>query len=421
MTIHPETIQTAQAEVDRLFPENVRFLQELVRQPSPLGDVRAAQELVYQRLRQIGLDAHIAEIELDSISSHPAFTPVPWSAAGQPNVWGVLPATGDGGRSLVLNGHIDVVPPGPSDRWSYGPWSGQIDGDRIYGRGGYDMKGGLVAGLLALQAIAATGLPRRGPVIFECVIEEECSGNGMLAQRLQTGPVDGAIILEPTGDVTWIATPGVVWFEVDVSGKAAYVGQGGEFVNAIEVAAAMIQRLKPAMVAETNADFTHPAYAHMANPLTLSVGAIEGGGWPSAVPLSCRFTCRMSYPIAWSFAEVRAFVERHVAAATPESDWFAAHPPRVRFPGFRAVGWEYQADPALLDLVGTAHQQETGRTLTREGWPGTADGRYFAPHEPVMYYGPSGGGIHGPDEYVDLESIREVARVLVQVIAEWCG
>lgn len=420
MSARTDLIRAAESAVDELLPENVAFLQDLVRQPSTLNDVRGAQEMLFQRLRQMSLHAFIEEVALETITAHPAFAPVPWSSAGQPNVWGVLRGTG-GGLTLLLNGHMDVVPPGPTERWSYGPWSGTITGDRLYGRGAYDMKGGLVAGLLALQAITTTGLPLRGSVIFESVIEEECSGNGMLAQRLRTGPVDGAIILEPTGNDTWIATPGVVWFDVTVQGKAAYVGQGGEYVNAIEVASAMIGAMKPVMVQELNAAFDHPDYSHMTQPLTLSVGTIEGGGWPSAVPLACRFSCRMSYPIDWNFAQVREFVERHVTAATPESEWLTAHAPCVTFPGFRATGWEYRADTKLLDLVCREHERHTGHPLQRVGWPGTADGRYFAPEEPVMYYGPGGSGIHGPDEYVDLESLRTVAKVLVRVIAEWCA
>ena len=420
MATQSDLVRTAVSAVDDLFPAYVVFLQELVRRPSPLGDVRGAQEMFFQRLAQIGLEAFIEDVNLETIAAHPAFAPVSWSSAGQPNVWGVLHGTGVG-PSLLLNGHMDVVPPGPTERWSYGPWSGTVAGDRLYGRGAYDMKGGLVAGLLALQAITSAGLPLRGSVIFESVIEEECSGNGMLAQRLRTGSVDGTIILEPTGDETWIATPGVVWLDVTVRGKAAYVGQGSEYVNAIEAATAMIGAMKPVMVQELNDAFDHPHFSHMTQPLTLSVGTIEGGGWPSAVPLACRFSCRMSYPIGWSFAQVREFVERHVAAATPDSSWLADHPPRVTFPGFRAAGWEYRADAKLLDLVCREHERETGRTLQRVGWPGTADGRYFGPEEPVMYYGPGGGGIHGPDEYVDLESLRTVAKVLVRVIAEWCA
>jgi acetylornithine deacetylase len=129
----------------------------------------------------------------------------------------------------------------------------------------------------------------------------------------------------------------------------------------------------------------------------------------------------MAYPIDWSFAAARRFVERHIALAADESEWLTAHPPRLRFPGFRAAGWEYRADPALLDLVDAWHTREAGTPLTRTGWPGTADGRYFAATEPVVYYGPAGNNIHGPDEYVELESVRRVARALTGIITEWCA
>jgi acetylornithine deacetylase len=252
-------VEVARAKIDTLFADYVALLQELVRQPSPLGDVQSAQAVVYRHLVQLGLHAHMKDIEPEAVTSDPAFAPVSWSAAGQPNVWGVLPAASFGGRSLVLNGHIDVVPPGPLDCWHYDPWGAMIAGDRMYGRGTMDMKAGLVAGLLAIEAISRAGIELRGPVVFESVIEEECTGNGMLAQRQLTGPVDGAIILEPTGAQTWLATPGVLWFEVSVSGRAAYVGQGAAAINAIDVAVELIQSLKPIMVDELNAAFDHPA------------------------------------------------------------------------------------------------------------------------------------------------------------------
>jgi acetylornithine deacetylase len=376
--------------VDRLFPEYVELLQELVRQPSVLGQVYSAQGIIFRHLRQLGLDAQMAEIELESVINDEYFAPGRWSTNGQPNVWATMAPIGSGGRSLVLNGHIDVVPPGPDECWRYPPWGGTIVGDRLYGRGAMDMKGGLVAALLAMDALRDAGSALRGSVIFESVIEEECTGNGMLAQRRRTGPVDGAIILEPTGSTTWLATPGVAWFDVEVSGQAAYVGQGATSVNAIDMAIDLIQRFKPVMVAELNAAFDHPAFSAMTNPLTLNVGRIEGGDWPSSVPLQCRFTCRVAYPIGWSFADARQFVERHVADAARSNPWLAQHPPRIRFSGFRATGWEYRADPTLLNLVETWHYREAGSALEGIGWPGTADARYFASSEPVVYYGPGG-------------------------------
>jgi acetylornithine deacetylase len=408
------------AAVDARFDESLDFLVRLVREPSLLGGVRPAQELIFRRLSQMGLSARIEDLPVDAIAGHPDYAPVPWSSSGQPNVWGVLPGAG-GGRSLALNGHIDVVPPDPVDWWSRDPWGGEIDGGRMFGRGALDMKSGLVAGLLAIQAVLDCGIERRGTIIFESVIEEECTGNGMLAQRAATGPVDGAVILEPTGETIWSATPGVLWFTVQVIGKAAYVGQPSALVNAVETAADLIGRLKAAIPPALNAAFDHPAFRHLENPLTLNIGRIEGGAWPSSVPLESSFTCRMAYPIGWTFAEARAFVEERVRAIAGANPWLAEHPPRVRFEGFRALPWEGDPDSELNRQLGAAHLAETGEPLRRTVFPGTADARYFGSGEAVTYYGPAGGGIHGPDEFVEIESVRRTARTLARFIAEWCA
>jgi len=404
--------------IDVRFDGYLALLAELVRRPSPLGSVRPSQELIHRQLLQIGLQASIQDIAYDAIAGNPNFAPVDWSSAGQPNVWGMLPAKGNGGKSLALSGHIDVVPSEPNDWWTFDPWGAEIANGRLYGRGALDMKSGLVAGLLAIQAIVDAGVENHGKIVFESVIEEECTGAGMLAQRIATGPVDGAVILEPTGLQTWMATPGVVWFDVTVRGKAAYVGRSSAYVNAVESAAALIGRFKPAVVAALNQAFMHPAFAHLENPLALSVGTIEGGVWPSSVPLECRFACRVSHPIDWSFAETREFVERQLAEACASDSWLALNPPSLCFNGFRAAGWE--ADPTW-GLLAALDAADTNGPVERTVFPGTADARFFGPGEQVVYYGPAAGGIHGPDEYVEIESIRQTAKTLVRLIVNWTG
>ena len=454
--------------VDRHVEDYLQLLAELVRCPTTLGNERPAQELVYRRLQSLGLQAEMWELDPGELASQPTFAPVDWDYAGRPNVravlspassggtsrekMGIVPSVaqrtsvrgeespaarsglspifsvGNGGKSLVLNGHIDVVSPEPVDWWTYDPWGATVTNGRMYGRGALDMKAGLVAELLAIRAVIDVGAELRGPVIFESVIEEECTGNGMLAARLRSGPVDAAIVTELTGFEAWTATPGVVWFEVVVRGRPAYVGQAGQYVNAIETATALISRMKPPMVAELNAAFDHPAFAGQSEPLVLSVGKISGGDWPSNVPLECRFTCRMSFPIGWSFEQVQMFVERHIATAASENPWLADNPPSVHYPGFRALGWAAEesrgeTDSSLIETLTRCHQATVGKPLERRGFPGTADARYFdaAGGEQALYYGPSGANIHAPDEYVELESVAQVARVLARLIIAWCG
>ena len=414
--------------VARHADDYIQLLADLVRRPSTLGHERPAQALIYRHARRMGLAAEMWALDLSQLTQHPTFAPVDWGYAGRPNVSAVLSPLGEGGRSLVLNGHIDVVSPEPAHWWSYDPWGATIIDGRMYGRGAWDMKCGLVCALLAMQAVIDTGAELRGPVIFESVIEEECTGNGMLASRLRTGHVDGAIVTEPTGFVAQTATPGVVWFEVTVRGKPAYVGEAGKYENAVERAVALIGRLKPPMVEELNAAFSHPAYADRAQPLTLSVGKISGGDWPSNVPLECRFTCRMSYPIGWSFQQIQTFIEAHLERAASSDPWLSESLPTVRYPGFRALGWEIddtvgEPKSTLIQTLGRCHQATTHRPLERAAFVGTADARYFdlAAGEQAVYYGPTGGNGHVPDEYVELDSIPEAARILARMIIAWCS
>jgi acetylornithine deacetylase len=153
------------------------------------------------------------------------------------------------------------------------------------------------------------------------------------------------------------------------------------------------------------------------------VGTISGGDWPTNVPLECRFTCRMAYPIGWNFAQIQAFIERHLACAAATDPWLSEHPPTLRYPGFRALGWEIANQSPLIQLLELCHEATIGKPLERGAFAGTADARYFDTNvgEHALYYGPSGGNQHAPDEYVELESIRQTAQVLALLALEWCS
>jgi acetylornithine deacetylase len=398
------------AAIDERRADVERFLSALVRSPSVLGAERPAQLLIARRLRAAGLRPALVDVPVERAREDPMWAPgsAARSYAGRPNVIATVDGRG-GGRSLVLDGHVDVVSPEPASWWAVGPFSGHVQDGRLFGRGAYDMKGGLVASLWALEAVLAAGVPLRGDVRFESVIEEECTGNGALAARLDAPRADAAIIPECTNLEVFIETPVVLWVEVTVTGRPAYVGRPGEYVNAVERAVELIGRLRSAVPAD----------------LTLSVGTIRGGDWPSTVPLECSFVCRVSAPRDWPLERAKAAVEALVVAAAAEDPWLRDHPPTVSYPGFQAEGWALADVPgssAIRTLVGDVHAAVAGSPLRDTPFPGTADGRYFAARgEPAIYYGPSGGNQHAPDEWVDLESVRLVARVLARTIVEWCA
>lgn len=407
--------------VDGLLPQYAELLADLVRQPSLVGQERRAQEILHRHLRRLGLPAQLWDLDLGILGRHAAFAPTGRQYDGRPNLTATWSGSG-GGRSLVLNGHIDVVSPEPSAWWTFGPWDATVEGNRLYGRGAYDMKGGLVAGLLALHAVREAAPPLRGTVTFESVIEEECTGNGMLGARLRSGPVDGAVITEPTNLDAWLATLGVIWFEVTVVGQPAYVGRARQYVNAIEKACDLIVALR-SLPAELNRGFAHPLFPGVDAPCTLNVGVVRGGDWPSNVPLECTFTCRMSFPIDWPVERAQALVEERIRSFADTDPWLMDHPPAVRYPGYRATGWQGDPEAPLARLLSDCCRAVTGADLVRGAFPGTADARYFdaGAGEQVVFFGPAGSNQHAPDEYVELDSVVLAARVLSQFIVSWCA
>ena len=416
----PNLEEKLDAAVETHKQEYIALLAELVRYPSTLGDEKPAQERLLAHVLSMGLEGELWDLDPAALKEDPRFVPVDRTYEGRPNLTAVLLPQGQGGRSLLFNGHIDVVSPEPTERWTRDPWGGEVRDDRLYGRGAYDMKGGLVQALLAIRAVQATGVHLRGPVVFESVIEEECTGNGMLAARLRDEPVNGVVLTECVGQIATLANTGTMWVGVTLEGKPAYVGRAGEYVNAIEKAAYLIPRLS-SIADEINATFSHPAYDGFERPFTFSVGTIEGGDWPSNVPLLCRFVCRLSYPPGVAVGAIKELVERQIRAAVADDPCLASHPPQVDYPGFHAEGWATDATAPLVTALGVAHTKMTGNELETGVLFGTADARYLNQGEQAIYYGPAGGGQHGPDEYVDLDTLVSGAKVLARLIAEWCG
>jgi acetylornithine deacetylase len=408
------------ANLQALLPRYVQNLQDLIRLPSLIGAETPAQQHVAALATAAGLQVDLWDVDPAALAADPDYAPVDGGDGIRPNVTAVLPGNG-GGRSLMISGHIDVVSPEPRHRWQHDPWGGQVSDGRMYGRGTLDMKGGLVAGLYAIHAVRETYGALAGDLVFESVIEEECSGNGTLAARRRGPRVDAAIIPEVSGEDVQIANPGVLWFEVTVTGKPAYVGLAGASVNAIEVANDVVAALK-LLPAELNEQFAHPAYEAYEHPLTINVGTIAGGDWPSNVPLECTVGFRLSYPLQWSVAQGQEFVTSRLEAFSRAHPWLREQPPALRWHGFRAHGFSIDPDEPIVALLTSTIQQETGAPARLSPMFGTADARYFADEQiPAVYYGPAGGNMHAPDEWVELDSFARVARVLARSIVEWCA
>ncbi len=395
----------ARSAIEQALPETNSFLQERVRVPTHLGAEEAAQVLVEARLRDLGFQVRSVVPDEAELAERPdsGIPLIPYEA--RRNVVGTL---GRGsGRTLLLNGHVDVVSEAPADRWSKAPYGAEIEDGRLYGRGACDMKGGIAAMLLAVEAALAEG-PLPGAVVYQSVIEEECGGNGALAAMLAGPGADGVVIAEPTNGTMDLVAPGVIWARITTEGRSRHASHADEGSNPIESAFALTTALHE-LEAALNAR-PEPEFDGVERPYLLNVGALHAGDWPSMTPGRAELDVRLGFPIRMEPADAQARLAEAVGRVDPEA--------RIEFRGFRARGYAFGADTELVRLLAACHVEVRGTSLEAPPARATTDLRFFEGSEAVCY-GPTGDGLHGVDEWVDLESIADVATVLALLIRRW--
>jgi len=407
--------------VDEGFDDQIAFTAELTRLPSLRGQEASAQDFMARGFRERGLAVDRWLVRVDDIKDLPGFSPVMVSYENAWNVVGAYRAERPSGRSLILNGHIDVVPTGPADMWSTPPFEPRIDGNWMYGRGAGDMKAGLVAGLYALDAVRRAGLRPTADVFVQSVVEEECTGNGALACLQRGYRADAAIIPEPNSNKLMSAQVGVMWFQVHVRGRPVHVARAGTGANAIEACYPIIRALHE-LEESWNRD-KHPEFAEVGHPINFVVSKIQGGDWTSSVPAWCVFDMRIALFPGMQLEAVRRQVEATVAKAALADPFLSNNPPKVVYHGFQAEGYVLKGGEDAQSVLEQAHQTAFGAKLERSVLTGTTDARFFGLYAgiPGLVYGPLSEDIHGFDERVDLDSVRRVTQAIALFIADWCG
>jgi acetylornithine deacetylase len=415
LTVDAEIAAAVAAEEPAMFD----LLTELVAAPTVLGSEETGQAVMRRAFAELGMEPVDVPLEHEELERHPAGAPFSWDIAGKANVVATWrPAEPADGRSLILNGHVDVVGPGPRALWTAEPFAPRRDGEWLYGRGAGDMKSGLAAIVGAVRGLQRLGLRPRGAVQLQSVVEEECTGNGALACVLAGHSADAAILTEPTKGAIWNAQVGVLWFAVRVLGAPAHAGGAGTGANAIEASYAVFRALR-ALEAELNAA-PPPLYAAYAHPINLNVGTIRGGDWPSTVAGECvtqfRLACYPGDPVAG----LRERVETTVAAVAAGD---SRHRFEVLYDGFQCEGYELSPDAPLVTGLADACARATGRRPPLYASTATTDARTFQLYggTPAVCFGPHAENEHGADERVHLPSVVETAQAIALFVADWCG
>jgi acetylornithine deacetylase len=426
----PSTAIEARRMLAPLRDQNIELLQRLVSTNSvaipPIGRETEAQHVLHEFLQRHEVEAEIYEVAFIEKLEHP-YIRRDRQYTGRHNLIARLSGSG-GGRSLMLSGHIDTVPVG-NDGWTDNPWSGVLRDGRIYGRGSYDMKGGLVAAFATIVALRRSGLTLKGDLYCESVIDEEWGGGGgTLAGRLRGDVADGCIIPEPTDLAIFRASRGgyIVDIEIHAADVDNYFSSDEVVGPALPLGRLLgwiqewVERRRKIAIAEV--------YSGFGDPAPVQVLALEAGSFdpqlPLTVPLKARVKVYFQFlpgeEVMTVIDEIKssfsAFCRNDQFFSSNLTEWKALIAPPL-------LGHELPADHELtLALSRNASSIiEKPALVTGAGYSCDAflNQQYFG--MPTLIFGPCGAAAHNANEYVDVNSVLQTAEILLATTLEWCN
>jgi len=396
-------------------------LAELIGIPSITGS--AAESEAQHRLAgyfdPLGLDTDLWAIDLAEAKAHPDF---PGLEAPRTEAWGLVGTVGGAdGPTLILNGHIDVVPPGDASLWYGDPFCPRIDGDVVHGRGACDMKAGVVAALTAVKALQDSGLCLAGRLALQSVVGEEDGGLGAWSTLRRGHKGDAAVILEPTSGTVHTANAGALTFGIEVAGRAAHGATRELGVSAFESFWPIHLALRE-LETERNADPDQRLREHEL-PYALSIGTIQAGDWASSVPDRLVAQGRYGVAIGESSAAARKVFEDRVAEACANDPWLADHPATVSWSGGQFGSGTLPPGHPLLTWVQTAAADIRGTTPPERAAAYGSDLRlYTAVGIPTVHFGPGDVRLaHSVREQVSISDLLSTARAVALLIVRTCG
>lgn len=409
--------------IDNRQDNYIAFLQKLIQEPTTTGNELGAQKLMSERLKEKGLEVDEWTPDYEELKTSEFFNANRKNYEGSPNVVGVLKGSGDG-RSVILNGHIDVVPEGDESNWKYPPYSGEVVDGRLYGRGATDMKGGNLATLIALEAIIELGIDLKGDVIYQSVIEEETGGAGTLAAIQRGYTADVAIIPEPSEMRIFPKQQGSLWFEVDVKGIAAHGGTRYEGVSAIEKGWIVFQEIMELEKRRNEHLKRDPLYKGNPIPVPINIGQFNAGNFPSSVAEKATIQGRYGVLPGETLPEAKEKFESMLRNLKTINGWFRNHPATVRWGGIHLPPGGCRDNHPMLQILKDKYEEVEGTEPVLAGSNWGTDGGLLtqAAGIPSIIFGPGTTAMaHFTDEYVELDKVFKTAEIIALTIIEWCG
>ena len=443
------------AKVEEKKEKSIELLTKLVRIPSPTGEEAAAQEFIAGYLSNLGLQVECWEPDVKALFEkypHIAQYPSHWqhdlilpyqdlptyedliksgkievlNYKNRPNVVGTWKGSGGGGKSLILNGHIDTVTVEPLNEWAHDPYGAEIIEDNMYGRGVSDMKSGIVASLIALESLIELDVKLGGNVIFQSVVNEEHAGNGTLACIERGITADAAIITEPTKHHIRLGSAGSVCWGVEIAGRskptgARWVGREQNGISAIEKIPCIIDSLLE-MEQKINRNSRHPHLPEQ-NPFSLVMGRVRGGHYDGVTASECILngTAYFGSEVG-SVADVMGMIQEAVSEGSRKDPWLSKIPPTVFFLHHDDPS-DIDEDEPIIQTLSVAAEKVLDKKPPRYRGTAACDMRHLINQGniPTTVFGPGWGDqIHKPDEFMPIDSMLPAIKTLALTIFKWC-
>lgn len=433
---------------------SIEMLRQFVRIPSLTGEEGEAQSFLAAALRNVDAEVDVTEPDIEALFKRfpeiaqypthwrhdlilpyedlPTFQSLRESGLekvlnyrDRPNVAGVFNGAG-GGRSLILNGHADTVTVEPRGEWTRDPFGAETEGGLMYGRGASDMKGGLMAGIMAMTYLQEAGVRLRGDVIVQSVVNEEHAGNGTLDMVRRGYSADGAIVLEPTSNQVAVSHAGGLYWQVTVPGRQRSPGARWHDtslagVSAIEKLPVVIDAL---LGLEQRLNTGQRATADQVRmPVSLVIGRVSGGHYETVTAGESVLRGVVYFsPATGEVREIMQLMRQAVEGANQADDFLRDHPARLEFLHHDDSMRQSPRIP-LAAAMSAKLEQRGGQGGIIPG-PFCCDARHLVNQGgiPTVIFGPGTiGQAHRPDEHIDVQQYLACIAHLIDFVESWCN
>jgi len=441
-------------KVEEKRDEIVDLLRALIQIPSMTGEERRAQEFVAKQYREMKLDVDVWEPDVEELfKKFPEVAQYPshWkhdlvlpyhglpkyqdllkskmidvlNYKDRPNVVGRWKGTG-GGRSLILNAHIDTVPVEPRDAWTRDPFGAEVDNGTLFGRGASDDKGGIVSAIGAVHCLLDLGIKLKGDVILESVVNEEHAGNGTLACIAKGYIADAAIGIEPSENKVRLGAYGAVYWGVNLTGrvlhtKSRWEGNVQKGVSAIEKLQGIIKSLLK-LESDENKKPVSDFYAGKM-PFSLNIGRVWGGSYDTASAGACSLRGSIYFgPDIGSVKGVMDLVREYVIKEAEGDPWLRQNPPEVLF-FHHDDAYRMSPESEIVKTILKSGEKALGQKPEIIAGVGANDCRHLVNQGkiPSVVFGPgTADKSHTIDESIQIDRLISNVKALALTIYDWC-